>query len=129
MTEETRMELIPLPQALSVVQLYDLSDADLTAQPFFLAVTGTELSLVCEVSRVPARVRTRDDGWRALRIAGTLDFSLTGVLAGIADVLRDAHIPIFAVSTFDTDYVLVKADRFSAALDALCMVGYAVREG
>lgn len=68
----------------------------------------------------------REDGWRAFRAAGPLDFSLTGILAGIASVLAAAGIPIFAVSTYDTDYVLVKTERYEAALDALRAAGYDV---
>ena len=72
----------------------------------------------------PQQCVAREDGWLAFRVAGQMDFSLTGVLAGLSAVLAQAGISIFAVSTFDTDYVLVKQDRLAAALAALESAGY-----
>ncbi len=70
-----------------------------------------------------AAAATRSEGgWRALRVAGTLDFSLVGVLASLAA----ARVPIFALPTFDTDYVLVKAGRLGDARDALARAGHSV---
>ncbi len=93
----------------------------------FLSITRTpdELSIVCDQSEVPASIQAERD-WRALRIKGTLDFSLTGILASIAGPLAAAGISIFAVSTFDTDYVLVKADRIDEAIGALEAAGHRV---
>ncbi len=71
-----------------------------------VARTGEELSIVCEAASVPDEVESSGP-WRALRVAGTLDHSLTGILGSLATPLADAEVPIFAVSTFDTDYVLV----------------------
>ena len=68
-----------------------------------------------------------DAGWKAFRVQGELDFSLTGILAGIASVLSDAKIGIFAVSTYRTDYVLTKKDAFDQALSALIAAGYEIR--
>jgi hypothetical protein len=85
-----------------------------------IARTDRELSIVCEDSAVP-RGATAERGWRALEVAGPLDFGLTGVLASLARPLADAGVSIFAVSTYDTDYVLVKEaalDRARAALEA-----------
>src|ERR1700761_9598715 len=76
---------------------------------YSLTQTGAERSLVCEANRVPPDAKA-ERGWRCLRIAGPLDFSLVGVLAAIADPLARAAVPIFVISTFDTDYVLVKSD-------------------
>jgi hypothetical protein len=66
----------------------------------------------------------REDGWRAMRVVGTLDFSLTGILSGIATALADAKIGIFAVSTYDTDYILVKQENLDRAVEALKEAGY-----
>ena len=95
----------------------------------FFARTDDELSLVCQ-SRFTPESSAREDGWNMLRIEeGALDFSLTGVLAGLTDVLAKAKIGIFAVSTFNTDYLLVKAAKLEAAVDALESAGYTFVQG
>ncbi len=93
----------------------------------FLAVTRTadELSIVCPASSVPAGVRSVGP-WRALKVEGPLDFSLTGILAGLSAALSDANISLFAISTFDTDYVLVREETLDAAIQALRGAGYRV---
>lgn len=93
----------------------------------FMSFTRTkdELSVVCPDSAVPADVR-HEAGWRALQVAGPLDFSLTGVLASLAGPLAAAGVSLFAVSTFDTDYVLVKEVQLAAAVRALEGAGHAV---
>jgi hypothetical protein len=85
----------------------------------FVGKTDDELSLVCRTDAVPTGIIARDDGWRAIKIRGVLDFSLCGILAGIASVLADAHISIFAVSTYNTDYILLKKENLEAAESAL----------
>jgi hypothetical protein len=90
--------------------------------------TAEELSVVCAAAGVPAGVRA-DRGWRSLRVAGPLDFSLTGVLASIAGPLAAAKISIFAIATFDTDYVLVRETNLSAAIECLKAAGHEVVGG
>jgi len=80
--------------------------------------TSDETSVVCERAAVPAGVKS-DAGWRAFKVAGPMDLSLTGILLSIAKPLADAEIGIFAVSTFDTDYVLVKEVSLDAVVVAL----------
>jgi hypothetical protein len=75
---------------------------------------------------VPAITVARSDGWRAFRVAGTLDFSLVGILAALSKTLADAGVGIFAISTFDTDYILTKAEDFDRALAALRAAGHDV---
>lgn len=96
----------------------------------FRAVTWTaeETSVVCEQSAMPAKVAGESD-WRALRVVGPLELGLTGVLASIARPLAEAAIPIFAVSTFDTDYVLVKRDSLERAVASLRAAGHEVATG
>jgi hypothetical protein len=86
----------------------------------FLSITKTqeELSIVCEEDVVPSGVKT-EKGWRALKVNGILDFSLTGVLASILNPLAEAKISVFAISTFDSDYILVKAESLDSAVKAL----------
>lgn len=103
-------------------------DADTLSCPFsFAARTDGELSLVCPTHAVPERCTAREDGWRAMRICGQLDFSLVGILASVASALATEGIPIFAVSTYDTDYVLVKRERADDAAAALLRAGYEVK--
>ena len=112
---------------LSICRLDRLPDASvLQRRPCFLVLTDKEVSLVCETRTAPRDAVERDDGWRAFRVSGTLDLSLVGVLRGIADVLADIGVPVFVVSTYDTDYVLVKEGSLDRALDALSAAGYAV---
>ncbi|MFN8597891.1 MAG: ACT domain-containing protein [Anaerolineae bacterium] len=94
----------------------------------FVSITRTsdELAIVCAERDVPSGVKA-DRGWQALKIEGPLDLSLTGVLASIAMPLAEAKINLFAISTFDTDYVLVKADRVAEAIAVLRNAGHHVK--
>jgi uncharacterized protein len=87
--------------------------------------SADELSIVCGDAGVPSDVNAQR-GWRALKVRGPLDFSLTGVLAALAAPLADAGIPIFALSTYDTDYVLVRDEALLAACDALRRAGHTI---
>ena len=94
-----------------------------------MAGADRERSLVCPTDRVPVATLAREDGWRAFRIEGQLDFSLVGILARISSILAAEEIGIFAVSTFDTDYILVKAENLDRALSALARAGYETGAG
>lgn len=82
--------------------------------------------MVCLVEHAPAQILAREDGWRAFRVAGQMDFGLTGVLAGLSAILAQAAISIFALSTFDTDYILVKEEKLTKALEVLELAEYEV---
>ena len=113
------MTLQVLPGLFTVCKLEDSAAVDL-AQPYiFVGKTDAELSLVCPTASAPRCTLAREDGWRAFRVAGSMAFTLVGVLARITGCLAARGIPVFAVSTFDTDYVLLKAERLEGALDAL----------
>ena len=120
------MKLAVIDVPLSVCKVADAGEIDLTAGLVFVAHTADELSLVCPEDAVPRHTIAREDGWRALRFEGTLDFGLVGILADIARVLADANVSIFAVSTFDTDYVLVRQACLERAICALEAAGYDV---
>ena len=91
-----------------------------------LTRTDDEVSLVmAEGNAVPVGANV-EKGWRLLRVAGTLDFSLMGIMAKLSGVLADAKVSIFALSTFDTDYLLLKSDQLPKALAALTNAGYPV---
>jgi hypothetical protein len=90
-----------------------------------ITATDEELSLVCDAGAVPAGV-VHTAGWRALKVRGPLDFDLVGVLAGLTSALADAEVSIFAISTYDTDYLLVRAGHLATAVAALERAGYSV---
>ena len=114
-----------LPQDFSIAKVADASAVDWDAPFVFVGKTDREFSLVCPSGALAAALE-REDGWRGMRIDGTLDFSLTGVLAPIATLLAEQKIGIFAVSTYDTDYLFVKAGALEQAAEALRGAGYAV---
>lgn len=87
--------------------------------------TIDELSVVCTETSVPPDVLS-ERGWRALKVQGPLDFSLTGVLAALTAPLAAAAIPIFALSTYQTDYVLVHGRDLTRASEALTEAGHTV---
>lgn len=111
---------------LSVCKLSDARFADLSGGFFTLSVTGREVSLVCETSRAPAAALRSEKGFRALEVMGQLDFSLTGIVSGITSALSKARVGVFVISTFDTDYILVRDKKLEAAIDALVGAGYSV---
>ena len=120
------MRLSVLRGTYTVCKIRDARQVDWSGGLTFLGRTPEELSLVCETARVPAGTLVREDGWRALRVDGTLAFSLVGVLAGITAALAAAGVSVFCVSTFDTDYVLVKETSLKTAVTALQNAGYVV---
>lgn len=120
------MEIKRIHQEFSVCQVEDYSLVNLDSEYSFIGKTDEEKSLVCITSEVPQNVIQRDDGWKAFRIQGVLDFSLIGILAKIAAVLADNGISIFAVSTYNTDYVLIKKENYEKGLEILRASGYEV---
>lgn len=102
---------------------------DWTADSAFLSMTRTadELSVVCLQSSIPEGVRCEKD-WRILKVEGPLDFSLIGIIARISSLLAEAGISLFAVSTFDTDYLLVKGTSIQRAIDVLTWSDYEIME-
>jgi hypothetical protein len=121
-----------LAGSLAVCQL--ASDAGIPTWAFedesrFFCVVRTcdELSIVCAEDRIPDGVRA-ERGWVTLKLEGPFPFSLTGVLASFLQPLADAQIPIFAISTFDTDYVLIKRENLAVAVVALSAAGHELVE-
>jgi hypothetical protein len=120
------LTLVLLPETFAVCRLP--ADAPLPAWalagPYFaITRTSDELSIVCVQAQVPSGV-TCQPGWRCLQVAGPLDFALTGVLASLAQPLAAAGVSIFAISTYDTDYLLVPDRSLAAALAALRNAGH-----
>lgn len=93
---------------------------------YSISKTENELSIVCNAS-IQLYSERSETGWSCISVLGTLDFCLTGILADISAVLAKAEVSIFAISTFDTDYILVKSDNLSVASEALQKAGYTVK--
>ena len=122
------MELKLLHKDFSVCKVEDFSQVNLDAEYCFLGKTDEENSLVCMTDEVPSNVIQRDDGWKGFRIQGVLDFSLIGILAEISVILAENGISIFAVSTYNTDYILIKIEKYQKALDVLKASGYQITD-
>ena len=120
------MELKILKQDFSIGKLHDVSQADLQNEFCFFAKTDQENSLVCPTEFMPDDMIEREDGWRAFRIQGILDFSLIGILAEISSMLADHKIGIFVISTYNTDYILTRAENFERAVRVLADHGYEI---
>jgi hypothetical protein len=124
--EADPMLLQVFPDALTVCQIASPADLRENTDFYFLSKTDEELSLVCRTGDTPTNAIRREDGWRGFRIAGQLDFSLVGILARITTLLADAGIGLFAVSTYNTDYILVKAENLEQSLMLLREAGYQI---
>ena len=122
------MELKKLPYDLTVCKVASLADVDLDGEFFFLGKTDEELSLVCRTEDVLAATTERDDGWKGFRIEGVLEFSMVGILSKLSGILAENEIGLFAVSTYNTDYILVKEANFAKALEVLAAEGYTIVE-
>ena len=122
------MKLKKLPYDLTVCKVASLADVDLNTEFFFLGTTDEELSLVCRTEDTPEDTTERDDGWKGFRIEGVLEFSMIGILSKLSGILAEHEIGLFAVSTYNTDYILVKEENFTEALEVLAAEGYTIVE-
>jgi len=120
------MEIKIIDREFSVCKVEDFSQVNLADEFCFTGKTDEENSLVCVSESVPSNVTDRDEGWRAFRIQGVLDFSLIGILSKISTLLAENKIGIFAVSTFNTDYILTKTENFEKAINVLKDNGYTI---
>jgi uncharacterized protein len=106
-----------------------IPDWALTATGFSsITRTSDELSIVCENQNLELQDVRQDTGWACLKLIGPFAFDLTGILSSILNPLRDAEIGIFAISTFDTDYLLVKLEHLERAVTTLENAGHTVRK-
>ena len=120
------MQIKRIEGDMSICKVEDYSQIDYSKEYCFTGKTDEENSLVCMSEDIPENTIVHDDGWRAFRIQGVLDFSLVGILSEISAVLADNKIGIFAVSTYNTDYILVKGQAYDKALFLLEKSGYEV---
>jgi hypothetical protein len=113
-----------IDKEFSICKLNDLTSINYKDELYFIGKTDEEISLVCSSECVPEVYMECDAGWKAFRIEGILDFSLIGIIAKISDVLAKHKIGIFVVSTFNTDYVLIKKENWDSAVNALLEANY-----
>jgi len=120
------MEIKRLDNSFTVCKVQDYSLVCLEDEYCFIGKTDEENSLVCISEKVPENVVDREDGWRAFRIQGVLDFSLIGILSKITSILAEHSIGVFAISTYNTDYIFVKEENFCEALKLITNEGYEI---
>lgn len=118
------MQIEILDLEFSICKLENISEIDFSKEYIFLSKTDDEISLVCNTENVPPNTVKCENGWKAIRVKGVLDFTLVGILANISKILSDRGISIFAISTYNTDYIFIKKERLHLALDSLQNAGY-----
>ncbi|GHB14269.1 ACT domain-containing protein [Shewanella indica] len=125
-----RMTLAVYPQLFTIHSFSSDTQvpAEVLSQPlFFIAKTREELSVVVDCKLELDSLEQEED-WRCLELLGPLGFSMTGIMARVSATLADAHVSIFTVSTFDTDYILLTKDKLDTAIRALRKQQYQVIE-
>ena len=120
------MEIKCLEGNFTVCKLFSVDQIDLSKKILFFGKTDEEISLVCLTEDVPSKTVEREDGWKGFRVQGVLDFSLIGILAKLSGLMAENGISIIAVSTYNTDYILVREKDFEKAVQALSDAGYMV---
>lgn len=110
----------------AICKIENIAEINFADEYCFVGKTDEELSLVCNTKYVPENALECDRGWRAFRIEGILDFSLIGILSKITSILAKNKIGVFAISTYNTDYILTKDHNFEKALEVLENNGYII---
>lgn len=121
------MEIKIINKNFSICKVENLSEVNYSDEFCFIGKTDEELSVVCSTNLVPKNVIECDNGWKAFRIEGVLDFSLIGILSKISTLLAENEIGIFAVSTYNTDYILTKEENFEKSIKVLEKNGYIIK--
>ena len=116
------MELKIIDKEFAICKVEDFSQINLNDEFIFIGKTDNELSVVCEMESIPHT----DRGWIGFRIQGEVDFSLIGIISKLSAILAENKIGIFTVSTYDTDYILVKKEKIEEAKEALRDNGYII---
>lgn len=118
------LNLKVLDEEFSVCKIQNIKDVNWDDSFIFLSKTDDELSLVCRTQNLPENHLEVENGWRGMKVFGILEFSLVGILSKISGILAERKISLFAISTFNTDYVLVKESNLENAICALKENGY-----
>ena len=120
------MKLQKLSHDFSICKVASLEGVDFAGKYCFISKTDEEISVVCKTKYAPADTIGRSDGWRAFRVEGELDMSLVGNISDITAILAENQIPVFVVSTYNTDYFLVKKEMYEKAITILDENGYGI---
>lgn len=123
-SQSKKLTLSVLPNSLAICQLTPETQIPswiFKSSFFSVSKTADELSVVCDQSLVPPDVK-KVDNWRAFKVEGPLDFSLTGIISSLTKPLAENKIPIFVISTYDTDYLLVESEYFISAKEILTII-------
>lgn len=120
------MELEIINKEFVVCKLRKIENINFNDEYFFIGKTNEEISLVCEESSMPSEHIEVEKGWQAFKIKGTLDFSLVGILAKITTLLAENNISVFAISTYNTDYILIKKEKFQEAISIMRKNNYKI---
>lgn len=123
---EKGMEIKKIDYDFTICKVKDYTLVNMEDAYCFIGKTDEEKSLVCRTGNVPENVIEQENGWKAFRIQGILDFSLIGVLSKIAVLLAENNIGIFVISTYNTDYIFVKEEKVFEALQLLADAGYRI---
>lgn len=118
------MKIKVLKNKLSICQVSTINHIPINSNPLFVGIVEDEISVVCNTIDVPKNTVAIENNWRALKIEDILDFSLVGILSKLSTLLADEGISIFAISTFNTDYILVKQNDLDKAIDILFSNNY-----
>lgn len=122
-----KITLLALEKEFVVCKITSVNEVNFGGEYVFISKTDDELSLVCEAEYAPPTAVKCEIGFAALKILGPLAFAMVGVLSGITKVLAENGISVFAISTYDTDYILIKRIAFKKALALLGEAGYAIK--
>ena len=121
-----KLKIKRLNRDITICTLNSPADADLSKDFYFLSSTSRETTLVCNTDDVPANTVKRSDGWKACVIDEELEFSKVGIMAELSGILEKKSIPLYALSSYSTDYILVKELHFEEALFAFAEKGYEI---
>ena len=113
----------------NVFNIYKLKDNNITLPkilPYFITESEDEFSLVCDNTIIPSNIVAKQEGYKAIKIKGELDFSLIGIIAEISTILSRKDISVFVVSSYNTDYILVRENKIEEAITELVLKGYSV---
>jgi len=120
------MKLEKIECDFCVCQIKSIEQINFMRKYVFLSKTTDEISLVCETDYLPSDAVACEHGWKALKIIGVLDFNMVGVIAKISNIIANADIGIFVVSTYNTDYLFFKAENYDKAIQELTHNGYVI---
>ncbi|QQK08850.1 ACT domain-containing protein [Miniphocaeibacter halophilus] len=122
------MKIKVLNRDFLVCKVENYEYVDLNDDFIFIGKTNEEKSLVCEEKNLPSNATEIEKDWKCMVIEGVLDFSLVGIIAKISQLLSKIKVSVFVISTFNTDYILIKKEELNKSIDELERNGYEITE-